>query len=112
MSATTAEEWTRWHEQEMKVAREKIQDLEAHVDLLKSKRAGAPAPRNATKPGQIIQIDPDKHQQHGYGGCLLVVEEVRGWGVLGYITERGGVHRHRVHHGDYVVTKGDVTWKV
>jgi hypothetical protein len=32
--------------------------------------------------GDIVQINPD---EKSFGGCLVIVDEVKAWGVLGYV---------------------------
>lgn len=90
--------------------RKKLQDSEAHVAMLQ--RRANEVPKKANKVGQIVQIDPDK-DDNGLGACLLVVEEIRGWGVKGYVHEpkQRGVFHFNVNHGCYIVTGGMVTWK-
>jgi hypothetical protein len=56
--------------------------------------------------GDVIQIAPDKH----WGGCLLIVDEVRDWGVQAFveIPLRGRAFL-RVPHEDYEVV-GKAPW--
>jgi hypothetical protein len=35
--------------------------------------------------GDILQIDPEWTGNMAFAGCFLVVEEVRGWGVIGVV---------------------------
>lgn len=34
-------------------------------------------------PGAVVQIDPASDEV--FGGCMVIVTEVRGWGVIGYM---------------------------
>lgn len=34
--------------------------------------------------GDVVQIDPDSDGR--FGGCLLTVDELKGWGVCGFVT--------------------------
>lgn len=34
-------------------------------------------------PGVAVQIDPSYDEV--FGGCIVIVTEVRGWGVIGYV---------------------------
>jgi hypothetical protein len=56
--------------------------------------------------GDIIQIRPDAH----WGGCLLLVEEVKSWGIQGYveIPMKGRAYL-RVPHEDYEIV-GRASW--
>lgn len=50
--------------------------------------------------GDILQIDPAHDPR--YGGCLMVVEEVKTWGYQGYVlTPAGGRVYYRVPNGGY-----------
>jgi hypothetical protein len=58
--------------------------------------------------GDIVQIKPDNPEE----GLLLVVSEVRPWGVVGYIpgrVESGPIHLRR---GEYEGTGGRSAWVV
>lgn len=33
--------------------------------------------------GDVVQIDPDRLPL--FGGCFAIIEEVRSWGVIGYV---------------------------
>ncbi len=48
------------------------------LELLKRKET-----RRDTAVGSLIQIDPESDRR--FGGCCLVVTEVKAWGVIGYV---------------------------
>jgi hypothetical protein len=41
-------------------------------------------------PGSIVQVHPAKGGV--FASCLLIVEEVRGWGVIGFAKGAEGAH--------------------
>lgn len=43
----------------------------------------------AIKVGDIVQIDPANPTNPMFGGCFLVVTELKGWGVMGYVQGLG-----------------------
>lgn len=65
--------------------------------------------------GSIVQIDPEK--MGGWGGCLVVVSEVKTWGIQGYVQipsntpEKTGQAYIRVKTEDFVVC-GMAEWTV
>ena len=40
------------------------------------------------EPGMVVQIDPASSEV--FGGCMAVVSEVRGWGVIAYVSTYKG----------------------
>lgn len=54
--------------------------------------------------GDVVQVNPASHQS--FGGCFVIVEEVMGWGVVGFtIAPAGGAPAHcpfRAESGDFV----------
>lgn len=60
--------------------------------------------------GSIVQIDPN-HDTDGFGGCLLVVTEVKAWGVVGYVeVPRAGRVYYRVDFDKVEDTRGRAPW--
>lgn len=51
---------------------------------------------NKISAGDVVQINPD-HDLH-FGGCFMVVTEVRNWGLIGYVKPPGtsGLAYYRV----------------
>jgi hypothetical protein len=67
------------------------------------------------KPGSIVQVNPDcSHGRPGqwFNSCLVVVTEVRSWGVLGYVQEPGrpGQAHIRLAHDQFAPTGGHAVW--
>lgn len=60
------------------------------------------------KPGDIVQLDPEKTGNPAFAACLMVVTEVRGWGVQGYVQalgdreKPGGQAYYRAENGTFV----------
>jgi len=51
--------------------------------------------------GDVVQINPDKDEV--FGGCFMVVEEVKVWGFQGYCdmpSKDRGVFHYRVNRED------------
>ena len=61
--------------------------------------------------GDIVQIDPSKEV---FGACMVVVTEVKEWGIQGYVQSAGveGQQYIRLKHGDYEDTGGRAVWVV
>lgn len=68
------------------------------------------------KPGDIVQIDPDKTSNKAFSECLMVVTAVNDTSVIGYVH---GIGRHgfsgrkayyQSMHGEYKNTGGRVKW--
>lgn len=66
------------------------------------------------KPNSVVQIAPESDER--FGGCLLVVTEVRTWGVQGYVNncanknERGLAY-YRANWAD-IEYVGEAQWIV
>lgn len=60
---------------------------------------------------EIVQVDP-KHDT--FGGCLVVVDEVKEWGIQGYVQNAGqpGQAWIRLKFGDFESTGGRAIWTV
>lgn len=62
-------------------------------------------PTERPSEGDIVQIDPGHDVT--FGGCLLMVTEVKSWGVQGFVAipEKGGgtpgEAYYRIEHGKY-----------
>ncbi len=41
------------------------------------------------KEGAVVQLDPEKALNTMFSGCMLVVTEVKPWGVQGYVQALG-----------------------
>lgn len=41
------------------------------------------------KPGDIVQINPECKTNQMFAACLLVVTELKSWGVMGYVQALG-----------------------
>ena len=61
--------------------------------------------------GDIVQVDPSKEV---FGGCLVVVTEVKPWGIQGYVQSAGveGQQYIRLECQDYETTGGKAVWSV
>ena len=75
------------------------------------RRRPQPELNDDVRPGDIIQIRQDADCP-GWIGCLLYVEEVRSWGVLGYVCIPGqdGIAPYRAPIGSYDVV-GKARWQ-
>lgn len=73
--------------------------------------------------GDVVQLDPENCRNKMFGGCFMVVTEVKAWGAQGYVQalgengERGGQAYYRAKteemseplgHAEWMVTHGDV----
>lgn len=72
--------------------------------------------RMRVMPGAVVQIEPgydDRNGHRWFGGCFMVVTEVRSWGVQGYVTVPGedGDAYYRVpwENVEYI---GEAVWVV
>jgi len=69
------------------------------------------------EPGDIVQIKPDLKTK-AFAGCLMVVTEVKDWGVEGYVQTVGDVERvktggqayYRAETGSFEPTGGKAVW--
>lgn len=67
------------------------------------------AERPKVQPFDIVQIDPA--HPGIFGGSLMVVTEVRPWGVQGYVTiPNGGDAYYRCPWGTFAPTGGRAQW--
>jgi hypothetical protein len=71
------------------------------------------------KPGEIVQLDPEKTKNKSFGGCLMIVTDVKEWGVQGYVQsfgqsrdELGGQAYYRAENGTFEATGGTAVWMV
>lgn len=51
----------------------------------------------------IVQLDPEHHTHHDgfWAGALLVVTEVKSWGVQGYVRVPDGAAHYRAKNGTF-----------
>ena len=63
------------------------------------------------KVSDIVQVSPDKEM---FGGCMVVVTEVKSWGIQGYVQSVSikGQHYIRLANDDFESTGGKVVWIV
>jgi hypothetical protein len=63
------------------------------------------------KVGDIVQVHPDKEM---FGACMVVVTEVKSWGIQGYVQSAGvpGQQYIRLANDDFESTGGKVVWFV
>jgi hypothetical protein len=61
--------------------------------------------------GDIVQVDPSKEV---FGGCMVVVTEVKSWGIQGYVQSAGveGQQYIRLNFDDFEITGGKAIWSV
>lgn len=67
---------------------------------------------NNTHPGDIVQVNPDKEM---FGACLVVVTEVKEWGIQGYVKNASNTGGHayiRLKWEDFEHTHGSAVWVV
>jgi hypothetical protein len=59
--------------------------------------------------GSIVQVVPDKEV---FGACMVVVTEIKTWGVQGYVQSAGvpGQQYIRLKHEDFELTGGKAIW--
>lgn len=57
----------------------------------------------------IVQVDPTKEV---FGGCMVVVTEVKSWGIQGYVQSAGvpGQQYIRLKFDDFAKTGGRAVW--
>jgi hypothetical protein len=46
-------------------------------------------PSEDIKPGDVVQLSPDTCGNPAFAACMLVVTEVKQWGVQGYVQSLG-----------------------
>jgi len=63
------------------------------------------------KVGDIVQVSPDREL---FGACMVVVTEVRSWGIQGYVQSVGveGQQYIRLANDDFEFTGGKAVWIV
>ena len=61
--------------------------------------------------GDIVQVDPSKEV---FGACMVVVTEVKSWGIQGYVQSAGveGQQYIRLNFEDFESTGGKAIWSV
>jgi len=59
--------------------------------------------------GDIVQVNPDKEM---FGACMVVVTEVKSWGIQGYVQSAGvqGQQYIRLKFEDIEPTRGKAVW--
>ena len=64
-----------------------------------------------TEVNDIVQVNPSKDM---FGGCMVVVTEVKSWGIQGYVQSAGveGQQYIRLPYGDFENTGGKALWVV
>ena len=68
------------------------------------------------KPGDIVQLSPDTTNNKMFGAALMIVTEVKSWGVQGYVQalgengEMGGQAYYRASFGTFEMTGGKAVW--
>lgn len=66
----------------------------------------------------IVQLDPEKTENPMFAGCLMVVTDVKSWGVQGYVQafgtreSSGGQAYYRASWGTFEPTGGKAIWLV
>ena len=61
------------------------------------------------KENEIVQINPTKEM---FGGCMVVVTEVKSWGIQGYVQSAGvpGQQYIRLKSEEFKPTGGMAVW--
>lgn len=65
--------------------------------------------------GDIVQLDPDKTENPMFRGCMMIVTEIKSWGVQGYVQslgtdgKMGGQAYYRAETGTFEVV-GSAAW--
>lgn len=64
---------------------------------------------NEIKVGDIVQVNPE---QETFGACLVVVTELKSFGIQGYVQNAGqeGQAYIRLKHEDFEPTGGKAVW--
>lgn len=65
----------------------------------------------AYEEGDLVQVNPEKEV---FGGCIVVVTEIKSWGVQGYVQSAGveGQQYIRLKFEDIEPTGGKAVWIV
>lgn len=65
----------------------------------------------------IVQLDPEETENKMFAGCLMIVTEVKAWGVQGYVQALGekgeapkGQAYYRAKSGTFAATGGIAVW--
>jgi len=63
------------------------------------------------KVGDIVQVTPDKEM---FGACMVMVTEVKTWGIQGYVQSAGvsGQQYIRLRFDEFEATGGKAVWVV
>ena len=66
---------------------------------------------NKFKFGDIVQVNPEYEM---FGACMVVVTEVKDWGIQGYVQSAGveGQQYIRLKFGEIEATGGSAVWVV
>lgn len=71
------------------------------------------------QPGDIVQLDPETTGNRAFAACLMIVDEVKPWGVQGYVQalgesreQPGGQAYYRAAWGTFEPTGGRAVWIV
>lgn len=73
--------------------------------------------RLQVKVGSIVQVNPNTGN-NTFGGCLLVITDIKVWGVVGYVKDigRDGYKGHlaftRLTWDEMELTGGSMVWDV
>lgn len=61
--------------------------------------------------GDLVQVNPEREV---FGACIVVVTEVKSWGIQGYVQSAGvsGQQYIRLKHEDFEATGGKAVWIV
>lgn len=68
------------------------------------------------KVGEIVQLSPENTKNEMFKACMMVVTEVKPWGVQGYVQslgekqQMGGAAYYRAEHGTFERTGGMAVW--
>jgi hypothetical protein len=69
--------------------------------------------------GDVVQLDPATTENPAFRGCLMVVTEIKPWGVQGYVQALGdtrdapgGQAYYRAQWGTFEETGGRAVWMV
>jgi len=67
---------------------------------------------NIIEIGDIVQVNPLLNET--FGGCMVVVTEVKSWGIQGYVQSAGveGQQYIRLNFDDFEITGGKAIWSV
>ena len=70
-----------------------------------------PADGIAVLPGDIVQANPETSKTSKWGPCLIIVTEVKNWGIQGYTSvPMGGDAYIRLRWEDIEPTGGRAEW--